>query len=325
MINPKGLAPKSQAFLILAILGLIFLALTLALKAQAALALGDFGDPGMETGALETKAIETEARETEAMETGAIETPREAPAAFDRPPAIKGVTIPEKAGAKEILAAFMGLPFRIDGTVNDDGAFATWGDQAKTFRSPGLNCSGFTAAAGRFLFGRNFRLDDLRRDRQSDSGPDSPLGKDWDFGLDVALNLAEGYFLRYLPEPVAPTFSLNAANRPVGWGLNLHSSEFSDLLKEFEPDRLYVFVVSKPDRRFKGGLSYYHLGLALADREGGVWLYHATARAGVHRINLAGGGGLLTLRRYFPPVKGGGERRILFIELALPGFWPNSP
>jgi hypothetical protein len=159
---------------------------------------------------------------------------------------------------------------------------------------------------------------DLRRDRQGDSGPDSPWGRDWDFGLDVALNLAEGHFLRYLPEPVAPSLALNAANRPVGWGLDIHSPELLGLLGEFSPGRLYLFVVSKPDRRFKGGLSYYHLGLALAEEDGGVWLYHATSKAGVHRFNLAKPPGLSAFRRNFPRVKNGGERRILFLELAPP-------
>jgi hypothetical protein len=172
-------------------------------------------------------------------------------------------------------------------------------------------------SAGRFLFNQNFKLSDLKRDRTSDSGSDALFGEDWDFGLDVALNLAEGRFIRYLPEPLTATLTLSPTKRPLGWGLDIHSPEFLGLLGELVPGRIYVFVISKPDPRFKGGLSYYHLGYALVDESHNVWFYHTTARAGTHRLNVAKNPGLATFRKAFPQARRGGERRILFLELAL--------
>ncbi|MDR2141115.1 MAG: hypothetical protein LBR11_04880 [Deltaproteobacteria bacterium] len=234
------------------------------------------------------------------------------------PTRLPGLNLPERAGPGEILAAFLGLPFRVDGVISDQGTWSTWADPRRTFTSPGLNCSGLVASAGRYLLGVNLALADLKKDRQGDSGPESPLGQDWDFGLDVALNLAEGHFLRYLPEPLTPALSLNQAKKPVGWGLDIHSPEFLGLLGELNPERWYIFVISKPDRRFKGGLSYYHLGLGLVGPNGEIWLHHVTAKAGSHRLNLANKTALATFRRYFPPPRNGGERRILFLELAWP-------
>jgi hypothetical protein len=213
------------------------------------------------------------------------------------------------------LGAFLGQPFRFDGVVNDDGAWSTWDNPDVALRSPGLNCSGFVAAATRFLFDKNLLINDIRRDREGNSGPEAPHGRDWDFGLDVILNLAEGHFLRYLPEPVTPTLTANQAGRPVGWGVDIHSAQLEEMLLQLNPDRLYLFAISKPDRRFKGGLSYYHVGIILAPKADEVWLYHATKNAGVHRLNLAKPASLATFRRYFPQVKNGGERRILFLEL----------
>ncbi|MDR1578093.1 MAG: hypothetical protein LBT86_07705 [Deltaproteobacteria bacterium] len=228
-----------------------------------------------------------------------------------------GLDWPANADAARILSSFLGLSFRVDGVINDQGAYSSWAKPNQTFRAAGFNCSGFIVSLARFIWNENLTLADTRRDRLHDSNAASPLGLDWDFGLDVALNIAEKRFIRYLPEPTTPPHSFNDAQQPVGWGVNINSPAFLTVLRELMAERIYIFVISKPDRRFLGKLSYYHTGFVLVDPQGAIWLYHATARAGVHRINLAQTASLATFRRYYPPVKNG-ERRILFLELALP-------
>ncbi|MDR1607734.1 MAG: hypothetical protein LBT38_04915 [Deltaproteobacteria bacterium] len=235
------------------------------------------------------------------------------------PPRPQGLAWPDSAEPQAILAAFLGLPFREDGVINDQGDYSSWAKPGQTFKTPGFNCSGWVASVARFIWGENLSLADLSRDRQNDSGPDAPLGWDWDFGLDVALNLAEGKFSRFLPELQTLAYSFNATQKPVGLGVDIHGPDFLALLKELRADRIYIFVISKPNRRFKGGLSYYHLGFVYLDAQGGIWLQHATARSGVNRVNLAHSTGLATFKRYYPPARSG-ERRIVFIEL----FWPEK-
>ncbi|MDR1395135.1 MAG: hypothetical protein LBK52_03055 [Deltaproteobacteria bacterium] len=254
-----------------------------------------------------------------------LPAPIPGPAAADIQPEIisplparpRGLAWPEPASSRDILKAFLGVPYRIDGTISDQGTWTVWANPEKTFSTPGLNCSGLAAGALRFSYGRSLRLEDLRRDRDNNSGPGSVLGLDWDFGLDVVLNLAEGHFLRFLPQPEEPPYAYTEFHKPAGWGLNIHTEALEQTLAQFDPRNIYLFAVSKPDRRFKGGLSYYHVGLIQAETSGEIWLYHATHNAGVHRLNLAGPKGLASFRRYFPPVRNG-ERRIIFLELEPP-------
>jgi len=221
-----------------------------------------------------------------------------------------------------ILNSFLGLPFRIDGVISDQGYWTTWQNPEKKLNSPGLNCSGFTISAARYILNDNFPLQTLKRDLFNNSDSQAKCGEDWDFGLDIILNLATSspnqFRLLPNPEPASTvSYSINQNGRPVGWGIDLHSPELPEILSRFKINHLYYFVFSKPDRRFPCGLSYYHAGIILPDDNGALWLYQSTARAGVHRINLNNPKNLATLRRFFPPVKNGGERRAFFIEIKL--------
>jgi cell wall-associated NlpC family hydrolase len=220
--------------------------------------------------------------------------------------------VPYGGSVFEYLDAFLRIPYRKDGAVSDDGRYTVWADPDKTFKSPGLNCSGFMVAAARFLLGANFTLEEGKRDALSDSGKDSPLGEDWDFGLDTALNLA-GPGATLFPYAGEYGRVTDDRGRLLGLGADIAGPGFEDALSRLMPGKLYFFAVSKPDRRFKGGLSYYHNGIAAADMTGEKRLYHSTGRAGVHRMSLGNPAGLANFRRYYPPVRGG-ERRIIFIE-----------
>lgn len=231
-----------------------------------------------------------------------------------------GIRVPDSGTAEEILEAFLRIPYRKDGAVSADGRHTLWADQTRTFKGPGLNCSGFMSAAARFLLGVNFDLDEVRRDVLADSLPGSPLGEDWDFGLDAALNLA-GEGAAIFPWRGEYGRTEDASGRPLGLGADTDSPALEEALARLAPGGLYFFALSKPDRRFPGGLSYYHNGIALASPDGGVSLYHATAKAGVHRMRLGTPAGLATFRRYYPATRSG-KRRIVFIEAGPPSCGP---
>jgi len=164
-------------------------------------------------------------------------------------------------------------------------------------------------AAARLLLARPVSLAEAAQDRRGDSGPGAPLGRDWDFGLDLVLNLAEGRFVRALPET---DFESSA----LGWGISLHSREFEDLLGQIRPGDFAFFCFSRPDRRFPAGISYYHVGLIVPEPPH-IWLYHATRGLGTHRVDLADPAQLARFRRHFPaPARG--ERRIFMVEVLGP-------
>jgi hypothetical protein len=193
------------------------------------------------------------------------------------------------------------------------GGWTLWADESRVFQTPGLNCSGFLLAAARLLLGENFTLEEARRDYFQDSGKGSPWGEDWDFGLDAVLNLAGLDPPELLPE-AGPTLFLNDHGRPTGLGADIHSPAFPELLASLEEGSTHFFAVSKPDRRFPAGLSYYHNGVILVSG-GKALLYHATRGRGTHSLNLSDPRVLGNFRKAFPPVKNGGERRMLLARV----------
>jgi hypothetical protein len=215
------------------------------------------------------------------------------------------------------LNQFLTIPFRADGALDSQGRWVTFNQPGRALDSPGFNCSGFTVAAARLLLDRNFELGEASRDRRGDSGPGAPLGQDWDFGLDLILNLAGDYPHRFLPEPADPEAAPLIPLRPgraLGWGVSLHGPEFEELLARIRPGHFCLFSLSRPDGRFKAGVSYYHVGVIVAE-EGALWLYHSTLGAKTNRVNLADPEGLARFRRHFKPLANG-QRRIFMIELS---------
>ena len=368
------------------------------------------------------------------------------------PEALKAASPPPPGAALvKALAPLLGQPFRVDGAQDEEGRWVTFNRPDEISSAPGFNCSGFTVAAARLLLARPFSLAEATRDRRGDSGPASPLGPDWDFGLDLILNLSEGRALRTLPEtpfsllppgrtadipdpefedspplespgpgrgaadlpdpefensPAAeppgpgrgaadlpdlefenppavaspgpgreaadlpdPEFENSPAAEPPGpgrgaadlpdlefenppavaspgpgrgaadlpdlefenpppleplgpgraqgWGVDLHSPEFENLLAQIRPGNFAFFCFSRPDGRFPAGVSYYHVGLILPEPPH-LWLYHSTLGAATHRVDLAAPGRLARFRRQFPP-PALGERRVLMIEVEPPG------
>ncbi len=229
-----------------------------------------------------------------------------------------GAFRPAAPAMTEALAGFLGIPFRADGALDAQGRWVTFKRPDLAAGQPGFNCSGFTVAAAGRIRGRDFPLGEAIRDRHGDSGPGSPLGQDWDFGLDLILNLSQDHPHRLLPEPENPgqTPIVRGQGRPQGWGVDIHSPRLEEILSQFTPGRMGFFVLSKPDRRFPAGVSYYHVGVIVSEPPA-LWLYHTTAGARTNRLDLATAAGLARLRRDFKPVANG-ERRILLVEIAAP-------
>ncbi|UQZ89986.1 hypothetical protein C4J81_12540 [Deltaproteobacteria bacterium Smac51] len=220
------------------------------------------------------------------------------------------------------LEKFIGVPFRVDGALNLAGQWVTFNQPETPLKGPGFNCSGFTVAAARELLGEDFPLNTVGADRQGDSGPGSPLGHDWDFGLDLILNLSQNHPRRFLPpQPVTdadqpPLFPLRPG-RALGWGLDIQSPELEGLLRQLRPGHFAFFVFSKPSGHFPAGVSYYHVGIIIPDNSG-IWLYHTTRQSRTYRLNLGDPAGMSRLRRSFPAIKGG-ERRVFMVEVIPSG------
>lgn len=219
----------------------------------------------------------------------------------------------------ETLNAFLSIPFREDGAQDSQGNWVTFSRPDIQLDSPGFNCSGFAVAAARALLGRDFSLSEATLDRRGDSGPESEMGQDWDFGLDLILNLAEAFPHRYLPEPndrAAPPLLPLRPGRALGWGVDIHGPDFEELLGQISPGNFCFFVFSRPNGHFPAGVSYYHVGLIVPEGSS-RWLYHTTLGAKTNRIDLGSQEGLARLRRYFKPVPYG-ERRVFMVEVSPP-------
>lgn len=219
----------------------------------------------------------------------------------------------------ESLNVFLNIPFREDGAQDSQGRWVTFNQPGIQLDSPGFNCSGFAISAARTLLRRDFRLSEATLDRRGDSRPASEMGQDWDFGLDLILNLAETFPHRYLPEPgdpSAPPLLPLEHGRALGWGVDIHGPEFEELLGQISPGNFCFFVFSRPDRRFPAGVSYYHVGVIVPEGQA-RWLYHTTLGAKTSRIDLGSRDGLARLRRYFKPVPYG-ERRVFMVEVEPP-------
>ncbi|MEJ2716140.1 MAG: hypothetical protein P8182_03240, partial [Deltaproteobacteria bacterium] len=100
--------------------------------------------------------------------------------------------ISAKNSAKEIADTHLGIPYRDDGVLDSRGRFTTFNRPDEIYSTPGMNCSGLVLSVSRFLLNKNFTLTEASRDRQNNSGPGAAFGKDWDFGLDLILNLTDG-------------------------------------------------------------------------------------------------------------------------------------
>ncbi|MEW6352034.1 MAG: hypothetical protein AB1646_23535 [Thermodesulfobacteriota bacterium] len=194
--------------------------------------------------------------------------------------------IDKKTNPIDIANTHLGIPYRNDGALDEHGQFTTFDRPDRQFAAPGLNCSGLVLSVCRFLFNKNWTLAEATRDRMGDSGDRSKLGKDWDFGWDLILNLTEGTPRRVIM-PDGKDYPIEKADGASLRGFDLHDeAAWKRVLSQVKPGRVYLATVSKPGARNGYKWLHYHVALMLPDQEGGVWLYHATRLSRTHSMNL---------------------------------------
>ncbi|MGO8822389.1 MAG: hypothetical protein ACLQO6_14370 [Desulfomonilaceae bacterium] len=225
--------------------------------------------------------------------------------------------IAEKTDPVQVADTHLGIPYRDDGTLDDQGRFTTFAHPERFFDTPGLNCSGLVLSISRFLFDRNWTLAEATRDRQNNSGPGSPLGKDWDFGFDLIQNLTDGVEHRVIMPDGKPV-NLDVADGMTLRGFRLDDQNAWDrVIKQMKPGYAYLGDISKPTRQSGYKLIHYHVVIAIPDAKGDIWLYHATRRSNVHKININTPQGLAKFMGQFRSARGD-VKDILIIEAKLP-------
>ncbi|NDV25664.1 hypothetical protein [Desulfovibrio sp. JC010] len=216
----------------------------------------------------------------------------------------------------EVLGYFEGIPYRGDAAVNRNGEFTLFAQPEILLKKPGLNCSGFTVAASRYYFGRNYNLSDTTLDRLADSGPDSPYGEDWDFGYDLILNVTEGMKRRpMLPFGETAVIEDNNGMTLRGFELSDHAA-WADVIKQMTPGHVYLFSMSKPIKFKNYRMLHYHVGLIVPDDNGHVWLCHATRNSGVNKVDITNTANIEQIIKANPD-SDLGVRKILIIEAPL--------
>lgn len=186
-----------------------------------------------------------------------------------------------------LLDSFVGIPYRNDGGINEQGEYTLFADESRKFSSPGLNCSGFVLGAGRFIVNDNISLTNAKKDRFNDSGVGSSLGEDWDFGWDLVLNMSEGRNARLLLQDggTANPLEYTGSNVPM---IDLHAKhEWDRLMQRIHPGNLYLVDFSKPVTITGYSLLHYHVALLYAENEH-IWMYQTTNQNGkVYRRDMA--------------------------------------
>ncbi len=213
--------------------------------------------------------------------------------------------------------SLLGLPYRPDGVIDENGRNTLFATPTKSFETPGLNCSGFVVSASRGLLHKNITLDQAKTDRLGDSGPSSPLGQDWDYGLDLILNISEGIPRRIIgPEGRTPL-----PERPDGLtqrGFPLDDDKaWKSVLPLMRPGHIYLATISKPAKRKGYVLMHYHVALIVPDREGRIFWYHSTPKTGVHRLDLRSPEGMRAFQREFRG-KVPGQKKVFLLEADAP-------
>ncbi len=242
------------------------------------------------------------------------------PASADQiyaPPYLWDKGIANKTDPVDISDTHLGIAYRDDGTLDDQGRFTVFSDPERFFDNPGLNCSGLVLSISRFLFNKNWNLEEATKDRLGDSGENSPMGKDWDFGWDLVLNLSEGRAQKIVM-PDGGNYSIDNNNGMTLRGFDLHDHDaWSRILPQMKTGHVYLGSISKPGTARGYKIMHYHVVLILPDGKGGIWLYHATHRSQVHKININTQQGMNKFMGQFKGARGD-TKKILLVEAELP-------
>ncbi|MDD3473555.1 MAG: hypothetical protein PHS86_12290, partial [Syntrophaceae bacterium] len=108
-------------------------------------------------------------------------------------------------------------------------------------------------------------------------------------------------------------------------GVSLRGFELDDskawrqVISKMKPGKIYFGSISKSTAQRGYKLLHYHVVLMIPDEKGAIWLYHATRRSNVHKMNINSAQGL---NRFLSQFKGprDDDKHILVIEADLPDF-----
>lgn len=226
----------------------------------------------------------------------------------------RGITIEENAAAETVLNAFLSIPYRVDGCTDDKGRYTLFEHPEKIFETPGLNCSGLVLAASRILLKKNFTIQESKRDRLEDSGPDAPMGHDWDFGWDLIMNIVDGTTATViLPNGATARPEDCTGVSPLGFEVQ-DPKTWVELQNRIRPGYLYLVSMNSTGRRKGYGLQHYHVGLMIRGTGGGLFFYQTTPQAKkTDRRNLSLKKDLSSFLKAFKDV-GRTKKRILIVE-----------
>jgi hypothetical protein len=210
----------------------------------------------------------------------------------------------------------LGIPYVPDGALDEQGRWTLFSRQDLVLRHPGLNCSGLTIALAQRLLGPRSTLERATRDRLGDSGKNSRLGQDWDFGWDLVLNLSDG-LARTVLLPSGPGGIEGDGTSLRGFASD-DASAWTRLLPRLRSDRVYLATLSRerPGHR----VQHYHTAVLLRDGKGAVWFYQTLPEGLSHRLNLSSSRGMERMQGMF-----GSGKRILVLEVEPPGTRSAHP
>jgi hypothetical protein len=202
----------------------------------------------------------------------------------------------------------LGIAYVDDAALDAQGRWTFFAHPETTAKTPGLNCSGLVVAAAQRLLGKKIGLAEATRDRLGDSGDGAPLGKDWDFGWDLVMNLSEGLPRRaLLPEGA---LDLVGASGATARGFALDDERgWKKVLARLACGRVYLASVSRQGTR----VEHYHVAFLLKDPLGRSWFYQTLPKGRSHRLELSSTGGWLRMQAMF-----GKGLRVLVLEVEPP-------
>ncbi|SHN50279.1 hypothetical protein [Desulfovibrio litoralis] len=222
----------------------------------------------------------------------------------------------------------LGIPYRDDGALdfskvsdkaNTNGRYTLFADQNKTLKTPGLNCSGFVLAASNKIFRPDLNIDTAKFDRKNDNSETATRAEDWDFGLDLLLNISDGKTAKVmLPNNrYADPKTLDGISLPDGRGFSLHDkAAWNNVISRMKNGYIYLWAMSRktPDKP----LQYHHVGLILTEgtKPDSAFMYHAVRKGGVVKLDLKKAGSLERIFKAYPK-KDGIERYIYILEVEL--------
>ncbi len=205
------------------------------------------------------------------------------------------------------LRPLVGIPYVVDAGEDERGRFVLISHPERALPRPGLNCSGFVVAACRRLLGYRGTLVEAGVDRRGDSGPSAALRQDWDFGLDLILNLSEGQSRHRFGIDITDALPDQDGRSLRGFRLDTPRL-WERLLPRLRGDAVYLGSLSRVKH---GRLSHHHVALLLKDEAGRSWFYHTLPRSCVHRIALDAPQGRQRLLQMFGPAQ-----HLLLVEVA---------